>query len=68
VIASIARQLIEQPGEPLHLENAIALGIASGGFACFYNGGTFFDEFTGQKKELIAPYYEDYLRQEPLND
>jgi sugar/nucleoside kinase (ribokinase family) len=63
VIASIATQLINRPGQPLNLEEAINLGVVSGGYACFYHGGTFYEVYPGQKKELMAPYYQDYLRQ-----
>lgn len=63
VIASIAKQLIERPHQPVNPDEAIALGTASGGYACFYNGGTFYEEYAGQKRELIEPYYQDYLRQ-----
>lgn len=64
VIASIAKQLIECPHQPVNPDEAIALGTASGGYACFYNGGTFYEEYAGQKRELIEPYYQDYLRQQ----
>lgn len=63
VIASVARQLINHPDQPVNLVDAIALGIVSGGYACFYHGGTFYEAYPGQKKELIEPYYQDYLRQ-----
>ena len=56
IIASVARQMIENPGQSLNLEEALALGIASGGYACFYHGGTFYEDYPGQKKELIEPY------------
>ncbi len=42
---------------------AIALGVASGGFACFYHGGTYYEAFPGQKAEQVAPYCQDYLTQ-----
>ena len=43
----------------LDFEDAIAMGIASGGYACFYHGGTFYEQFPGQKRQLIEPYYKD---------
>jgi len=64
VIASVAMQLMERSDGAICLEEAIAFGTVSGGFACLYNGGTFFEEYDGQKKELIAPYYAEYLLQE----
>ena len=49
VIASIAKQQIANPKSRVSLIEAVALGVASGGFACFYNGGTYYEEFPGQK-------------------
>jgi len=63
VIASVAQQLIRQPCHKVNLEMAIALGIVSGGYACFYHGGTFYENYPGHKKELIEPFYQDYLLQ-----
>jgi sugar/nucleoside kinase (ribokinase family) len=63
VIASIAIQLLANPADKVDLRKAVALGVASGGFACFYNGGTFKEEFHGQKKGLIQAYYKDYMSQ-----
>lgn len=63
VIASIAMQLIKNPENQVSFKNAIALGIASGGFTCFYHGGTFYEEVSGQKMELIDPYFKAYLSQ-----
>lgn len=63
VIASVARQLINNPDSQVDLGEAIAMGTASGGYACFYHGGTFFEGYSGQKKALIEPYYQAYLAQ-----
>ena len=63
VIASVAKQMIANPTQPVNLEEAIAFGVVSGGFACFYHGGTFYEAYPGQKRELIEPYDRDYLRQ-----
>ena len=38
-------------------------GIVSGGFTCFYMGGTYFEEKTGEKRSKLEPYYEDYRKQ-----
>ncbi|MDR0795322.1 MAG: carbohydrate kinase family protein [Tannerella sp.] len=57
VIASIAEQLLTPQNRAtakVDLEEAIILGIASGGYTCFYHGGTFFEAFPGQKRQLIA--------------
>ena len=63
VIASIAMQLMEKPEDQVSFKNAIALGVASGGFACFYHGGTFYEESPGQKMNRIEPYLNEYLAQ-----
>jgi sugar/nucleoside kinase (ribokinase family) len=63
VIASIARQQIMSPASRIDLKQAIAMGIASGGFACFYNGGTFFENHPGEKASKIKKYLEEYLIQ-----
>ena len=63
VIASVARQLIDNPNARVDIKKAIAVGTVSGGYACFYHGGTFYEEYPGQKWELIEPFYRDFLRQ-----
>jgi sugar/nucleoside kinase (ribokinase family) len=49
--------------EPLDLIEACRWGVVSGGYACFYMGGTFFEQRNGEKRELLAPYYEQYKKQ-----
>jgi sugar/nucleoside kinase (ribokinase family) len=66
VIASVAGQMIKSPGRPIDLVDAIALGVASGGFACFYHGGTFYEKFPGEKLQLVNKYYDAYLKQAGL--
>ncbi|MGQ8336267.1 carbohydrate kinase family protein [Sunxiuqinia sp. A32] len=63
VIASVASQLLEKQEGPVDLKNAVALGVASGGFACFYNGGTYYEEYPEQKAGLVESYYKSYLSQ-----
>jgi sugar/nucleoside kinase (ribokinase family) len=63
VIVSLAIQMIAAPGKAINLPDAIALGVASGGFACFYHGGTFYEEEPGQKALEVGTYYRDYLQQ-----
>lgn len=60
VIASVAKQMIAS-ATTVNLPLAIASGVASGGFACFYYGGTFYEQFPGQKIDKIQPYFIDYL-------
>ena len=63
VLAAIALQLIKNSSGQVDLKSAVALGIASGGYACFYNGGTFYESFPGQKNSLVKTYHHDYLIQ-----
>ncbi|MBN1789066.1 MAG: carbohydrate kinase family protein [Bacteroidales bacterium] len=63
VIASLVKQLIQTPGKKADLMDAIALGVASGGYACFYHGGTYDESSPGKKQNLVDDYYKDYLKQ-----
>jgi sugar/nucleoside kinase (ribokinase family) len=62
VIASIVNQLQNEDEYPNLLE-ASCWGIVSGGYACFYMGGTYFEQNSGDKLSKIKPYYESYKRQ-----
>lgn len=62
VIASLVKQL--QAGmDKLDLQEACTWGIISGGYTCFYVGGTFMEEYSGEKLKLIRPYYDHYKNQ-----
>lgn len=63
VIANIAKQLMDCPGKQVNIEKAIAMGVVSGGFACFYHGGTFYENYPGEKRENMEPIYKEYLNQ-----
>lgn len=62
VIYSLASQLSKGTDHP-DLVEAAKWGIVSGGFACTYMGGTFLEEYPGQKMEVISEYYEYYAEQ-----
>ena len=62
IIASVVDQLHKGIKHP-DLREACCWGIASGGFSCFYMGGTWFEEKSGEKLERIRPYYESYKDQ-----
>ena len=62
VIASVVTQLKNGSKHP-DLKEACSLGIVSGGFTCFYMGGTYFEENIGEKRDRIKPYYESYKKQ-----
>jgi sugar/nucleoside kinase (ribokinase family) len=63
MIASIAKQLKNSESGKFDLIEAMSLGIASGGVACFYKGGTYFEQSIGEKLKLVQIYYKDYLNQ-----
>lgn len=63
VIASIAQQLIEGTSKQIDFKKALALGVVSGGYACFYHGGTYFEKQPGEKLKNIEPFYNEYLKQ-----
>lgn len=62
VIASLVSQLQEK-SDKLDLTEACMWGVVSGGYTCFYMGGTYFETNPGEKRELIRPYYENYKKQ-----
>ena len=62
VIASIVNQLQKKVMHP-DIQEACRWGIVSGGFACFYMGGTYFEQKAGEKLNKIIPYYEHYSQQ-----
>ena len=62
VIASVVTQLKNGTKHP-DLQEACCWGIVSGGFTCFYMGGTYFEENIGEKRERIELYYESYKKQ-----
>jgi sugar/nucleoside kinase (ribokinase family) len=63
VIASAARQILSKEKGRLDLAEAAAWGVASGGFACFYIGGTYLEKNRGEKAAKIASYYNKYRQQ-----
>jgi len=65
VIASLISQLQTTTGK-LDLTEACMWGVVSGGYTCFYMGGTYFETSPGEKRALILPYYEKYKKQ--IND
>lgn len=63
IMASVAWQLTKTRPGKLNLTEACSWGIASGGFTCFYIGGTFIEGRKGEKLSLIKPYYKLYRDQ-----
>ncbi len=62
VIYSIISQLSREEKQ-LDLKKACMWGVVSGGYSCFYMGGTYFERKPGEKYQLIHPYYEKYKEQ-----
>ncbi len=62
VIASLVRQL-QEDRFPVDLTEACRWGVVSGGFTCFYMGGTYMEKVPGEKMSLMRPFYEMYQRQ-----
>lgn len=62
VIASLVKQLHGGSDQP-DLSEACSWGVVSGGFTCFYMGGTYLEEKPGEKMEKIRPFYESYIAQ-----
>ncbi len=63
VIAFLARQMVDNTDKRIDLTKAVAFGIASGGFACYYLGGTFFESKHGEKIKKVESLYQQYLSQ-----
>ncbi len=63
VLSSLATQMqYNEPGD-LDIIEALSWGVASGGFACFYTGGTFHEKYEGEKFVEVAKYYQLYKEQ-----
>jgi len=60
-IASIANQK-RRKNTKLSLSEAAIQGTISGGFACYYMGGTYFEKYKGEKLEITYNMIERYLK------
>jgi len=63
VIASMATQIKTGDIGKLDLIEAIAWGVASGGFTCFYVGGTYFENSEGEKLRIVQDIKSEYIKQ-----
>ena len=63
VIASLARQLQTEVVGKLNLTEAIAWGVASGAFACYYVGGTYMEHEPGEKHKIVEIFKYQYIQQ-----
>ena len=62
VIASVVTQLHDGVKHP-DIKEACCWGVVSGGFTCFYLGGTYFEGKAGEKRAKMLPYYDEYRKQ-----
>lgn len=62
VIASVVRQ-IYSGRKVLDMSDACRWGVVNGGFACFYTGGTYYEDEPGEKSGKLQSLYKDYCRQ-----
>jgi sugar/nucleoside kinase (ribokinase family) len=63
VIASLAMQLKITKIGKFSLMDALAWGVASGGFACFYVGGTYIENREGEKFKIVERFKNEYVEQ-----
>jgi sugar/nucleoside kinase (ribokinase family) len=62
-VASLARQMKTGTAGEFDFDDTLAWAMASGGFACFYLGGTYIEKNPGEKYERVLAFKDDYLRQ-----
>jgi len=65
-VGGVIASVVNQSGIGINrfdLKDACSWGIVSGGFACFYIGGTYLEEKPGEKIDRIKHYYESYKKQ-----
>jgi sugar/nucleoside kinase (ribokinase family) len=59
VLAAMVKQM-QRGDRQLNLREACSWGIVSGGFACFYMGGTYYEKELGEKLKKMEPYLKAY--------
>ena len=63
VIASLAMQSKYSKMSEFDLGEAVAWGIASGGFACYYIGGTYIEKNANEKLKIVHEFKCEYNKQ-----
>ena len=63
MLYALALQQRAGSSEKFDLIDAARWAVVSGGFACYYVGGTYFEDSPGEKRDRLAPYYEAYRSQ-----
>jgi sugar/nucleoside kinase (ribokinase family) len=63
IIAGLAEQMTQGSIGKLDLREICIPGIVAGGYACFTLGGVFYEKQPGEKRELLAPFIEEYRKE-----
>lgn len=63
ILASVAQQLCNAKTGTLDIIEACSWGCASGGFACFYVGGTYLEHKPGEKTAKVAEFQQAFMQQ-----
>ncbi|MDR0557084.1 MAG: carbohydrate kinase family protein [Treponema sp.] len=63
LIAGLVEQLARTVPGKLDLREACIPGVVAGGYACFTLGGVFYEKHPGEKRELLAPFIEEYKKE-----
>jgi len=67
LIASLAEQLSQKEDVQFNFTEALSWAVASGGFTCFYIGGTYFESLPGEKRARIEEFRQAWLHQTGTN-
>ena len=63
IISSVAWQLKDREKGDFDLVEALSWGISSGGFSCFTVGGTYIENYKGEKRNAVQQILNAYLNQ-----
>jgi sugar/nucleoside kinase (ribokinase family) len=63
IIASLAWQLRNTQAGSFDLQDAVAWATASGGYACYYVGGTYYEKYTNEKLNKVSRIKIEYQNQ-----
>jgi sugar/nucleoside kinase (ribokinase family) len=63
LIAGLAEQLSQAAPGKLDVREVCIPGVVAGGYACFTLGGVFYEKQPGEKRELLAPFIEEYKKE-----
>ena len=63
VLASVTKQFYDGKAGSMDIIEACSWGCASGGFACFYIGGTYLEKFPGEKKGKVSEFQQAFACQ-----